>query len=267
MAADDPLEGSASVGEGQLSASASADSAEDLAIARLDRRRADLARLTDGWTMGEIVRSYPATHEGREDYEDDKMLLAEQAYVGSRIGSGDSLTATFQNSPSPATPLVSRPMNVRFVSSHLGYSAKGQLITWGAFPAALLVASLASEYTAPVRWLVFLIGWIPAAVWLAGKAAGPDRWPWFYRQPGTVAFSPEGIDLISEMPGTPKESHVDWVDVGGVARKGGGSAWSIGMMAWSLVSGRICIDCDRSTARRTGPSPRFSSPTDHPSSS
>jgi hypothetical protein len=107
----------------------------------------------------------------------------------------------------------------RYVSSHRGYSVVGQAITLGSFPALLAIAAFSSKYEPPVRWAVLAVGLVPAAIWLSGKALGPDRWPWFYREPGTVTFSARGIDWTSALPGTPREGHVDWGDIAGVDRR------------------------------------------------
>jgi hypothetical protein len=110
---------------------------------------------------------------------------------------------------------------VRFLTSHLGYSPGGQVITWGSFPAALAMASVASTVDGLGHWMILATGFLPAIVWLVGKALGPERWPWFYRQPGTCTFSPAGLDWTTEMISAGHEGHIDWHEIAGVERRHG----------------------------------------------
>lgn len=121
--------------------------------------------------------------------------------------------------PGGTEPAAARPGEVRYLSSHIGYSLFGEIITWTSIPVGTACALAASQVGGLAHWILYFGAYTLLVVWLVGKAAGPGRWPWFYRQPGTVTFSPDGVDWRSHSLGTPHSGHTPWSEIAGVASK------------------------------------------------
>ncbi|MGH2464323.1 MAG: hypothetical protein ACRDGI_02585 [Candidatus Limnocylindrales bacterium] len=113
-----------------------------------------------------------------------------------------------------ATPF----QGVEYVGSHTGYSWVGQIITWGFLPWLLILHVIQQAWLPALRgWLVLVPAFAPGAIWLVAKVLGPSWVPWFYRHPGSMTISAQGISWRSAMPGfQAKEGRVPWESIEGI---------------------------------------------------
>jgi hypothetical protein len=115
---------------------------------------------------------------------------------------------------------VSKAQEVRYLSSHLGFSPLGLFLTICAIPWFVMIALVIPYIPSVLSVPAVAVALIPSGIWIIGIGAGPSRLPWFYRPPGTCTFTEAGIDLKTQMAGNPQSVHVQWHDVAGVERRG-----------------------------------------------